>query len=148
MEALQDLLDATKRGNELDVEVAAKRCPKDVSSPGPDGWSALHLAAYSGEVSVAQRLFDAGADVNARSSNTMYSTPLHAAVSANRTEMVRVLVSRGAHINATYGDDRTPLHIAAAHGNLDIVRILVEAGADVNARVNSGSRPLDEALSS
>lgn len=51
------------------------------------------------------------------------------AAGVGRAETVRVLIARGADLNAqSYSG--TPLEVAAAHGFLEIVRLLWEAGAD------------------
>lgn len=58
------------------------------------------------------------------------------AASVGMVNAVKVLLERGADINATseMGMDGSPLVIAAGAGFLGVVRILVDAGADINAR--------------
>lgn len=46
---------------------------------------------------------------------------LHWAAREGRTNIVEMLISRGARINATNMGDDTALHLAAAHGHRDIV---------------------------
>jgi ankyrin repeat protein len=51
-------------------------------------------------------------------------------------ELVRWLLSQGAHVNAkaAWGSQGTALHSAAWNGDLEMVKLLVAAGADVLAR--------------
>lgn len=46
---------------------------------------------------------------------------MHWACKEGRTNIVDMLISRGAKINATNMGDDTALHLAAAHGHRDIV---------------------------
>jgi len=48
-------------------------------------------------------------------------------------EIVLLLLSKGARINARNYDKHTALHIAAGWGNLDVVKVLVENGANIHA---------------
>ena len=57
----------------------------------------------------------------------------------------RLLIDKGAQLEAKSGGSRTPLHGAARHGHVDIVRLLCDRGADVEARDNGGRRPLHRA---
>lgn len=63
-----------------------------------------------------------------------HGTPLHAASLNGNVDIARLLIERGADIDAPgkeyYG---TPLHAAALNGNIDIVRLLIDEGADIDA---------------
>ena len=59
----------------------------------------------------------------------------------NYPEVVKVLLDRGAKVNAADAEGRTALHEAVGWG-LETVRPLVDKGADVNARTKSGETPL------
>ena len=77
-------------------------------------------------------------------------TPLHFAAQNGHLEVVRLLLERGANVNAQNTDElwwrerRTPLHFAAQNGHLDVVRLLLERGANVNAETSgvAGWTPL------
>jgi ankyrin repeat protein len=60
-------------------------------------------------------------------------------------ETVRVLLERGADIEARDSDNWTPLHVACAWGHLAVTRLLLDAGADMNVRDNDGHAPLNVA---
>ncbi|KAL0634023.1 hypothetical protein Q9L58_007041 [Maublancomyces gigas] len=76
-------------------------------------------------------------------------TALHHAAIGGKTEMVRLLLSKGANTLTrdlcAVGDSRTPLHHAAARGHLDIIRLLVGNGADINSPDAKGGTPLQAA---
>jgi len=62
---------------------------------------------------------------------------LHLAARHGRLEAARLLLDRGAQIDAVTNDhhtQRTPLHLAANGGHLEVVRLLLERGASVAAR--------------
>lgn len=69
-------------------------------------------------------------------------SPLHWACFAGRTNIVDMLLNRGARINATNMGDDTALHLAASHGHLDCVSILLRNKADVNPLNEHGNTPL------
>lgn len=55
---------------------------------------------------------------------------------------VKILVSRGADVNAVNNDGYTPLHLAAMSGYPDKARFLLEHGAKLQALTKSGATPL------
>ncbi len=61
--------------------------------------------------------------------------------------MVKLLIARGADINADAQYGATPLHRATIYGHRDIAELLIAKGADVNARGKRlGNTPLDSAV--
>lgn len=117
-----------------------------VSAHSHDGWTALHLAAFFGQLEPAQVLIEAGANVNARSLNAMRNTPMHAAAAGRKTELVRLLAERGAEVNARQEGGWTPLHAAAQSGDRDLAQLLIALGADVKLRADNQQNALDLAL--
>ena len=67
---------------------------------------------------------------------------LHIAAVNGNDDVVRVLLERGADINARTSTQRTPLHIAVEKWHDEVVRMLLERGADVNARNMWQATPL------
>ena len=110
-----------------------------------DGWTALHLAAFFGRHTAAERLLDAGADPCAVSRNSLSNTPLHAALAGSHTEVALLLISRGADVNALDAGRHTPLHIAAENGLIDAVKALLDSGADAHAVDADDKTPLSRA---
>jgi len=64
--------------------------------------------------------------------------PLHYAAMNNSKEMIQILISKGADINAK-NNYKTPLHIAAQNHSMEIVEILITKGANINAQANIGT---------
>ncbi|KAA8893248.1 ankyrin repeat-containing domain protein [Sphaerosporella brunnea] len=70
-------------------------------------------------------------------------TPLLAAAAQGTEWAVRILIAKGANVNATKEAGETPLHAAARWGFESLIRPLVEAGANLEAPTESyGWRPL------
>ena len=69
-------------------------------------------------------------------------TPLHGVAGEEHTAMARLLIARGAHVNAANGEGTTPLHLAASPA---MARLLVDAGAHIEARDHGGNTPLHAA---
>lgn len=59
---------------------------------------------------------------------------------------VRQMISAGADVNASDGEQSSPLHLAIEQVNLEIVRRLIAAGADVNRDAGWGCSPLVHAI--
>jgi ankyrin repeat protein len=86
-------------------------------------------------------LINAGADVNAHDEQYDNTVPLIIASRADK-EMVQLLISHGADVNAQNKFGTTALLDAAFHGREDIVKILLDAGADVNQHDTDGETAL------
>ncbi|KAK2524651.1 integrin-linked protein kinase isoform X1 [Columba livia] len=69
-------------------------------------------------------------------------SPLHWACREGRSNVVDMLIMRGARINVMNRGDDTPLHLAASHGHRDIVQKLIQFKADINAVNEHGNTPL------
>lgn len=117
-----------------------------ISSYSHDGWTPLHLAAFFGRKDIAEVLLANGADVHARSRNSMQNTALHAAVAGQKPDVVPVLLAHGADVNARQHGGWTPLQAAAQNGDVELIRLLLAHGADVKARAENNQSALDLAL--
>ena len=73
-------------------------------------------------------------------------TCLMAAAYRGHLAICRLLIDKGAQVEARTSGGWTPLHIAAAYDRIDIVRLLCDHGADVDARGDRGWRPLHLAV--
>lgn len=117
--------------------------PELVTAYTPDGFTALHLAAYFGQVTAATLLLDSGADVAARSQDDVEGTPLHAAVAARHHGMCWLLLAHGAPVDAQQGGGFTALHAAARFGDHAIVQLLIVNGADPWIEADNGKTAAD-----
>jgi ankyrin repeat protein len=107
-----------------------------------DGWTPLHLAAYTGRAEAARALVSRGAPVDAVSTNATKNTPLCAALAGSGDhEIVRLLLEAGADPNFRAELGVTPLHLAASRGADALVHQLLEHGAEKAARMDDGTTP-------
>ncbi len=129
---------------ESDLKRAQKLIAKgaDVNQQNSYGYSALFLAAASGDTKIVKLLLDAGANVNARGPT---GSALARAAQQGNPEIVRLLLQAGAELEAKDSSGWTALFSAAMTGNSEIVEILLKAGANINARANNGWTALKEA---
>ena len=100
----------------------------------------LYLAARLGDLQEIRALFGIGWEPNCTGARR--ATALHGAAAAGQTDAARLLLDRGAKIEARMWGGMTPLLHAAAEGHSATVALLIERGADVNARHNNYSTPL------
>jgi uncharacterized protein len=119
--------------------------PKLATTWTEAGWSALHLAAFSGAPEVVQLLLDRGAEVDARARTRFKNTPLQAALLAGQLATAKLLLERGADPLVRQAKGFSPLHEAALLGRRDLVDLLLVAGAEINARANDGRTAVTEA---
>jgi ankyrin repeat protein len=117
--------------------------PARINDYSPDGFQALGLAAFFGQVEAAGWLLDQGAEVNTPSRNRMRVCPLHSAVAAQSLDIARNLIEHGADVNAVQSDDFTPLMGAAQNGQLDMIKLLLAHGAQPDAKRANGQTALD-----
>ncbi|KAH6936882.1 hypothetical protein HPB50_024045 [Hyalomma asiaticum] len=106
-----------------------------------EGMYPLHFAAQGGHLAVASILLSR-AESQLQCVDKLGRTPLHVAAAAGKREMVGLLHSQGAEINAADNMGWTALHFAARNGYLGVVKILVENGAYAKAVTKDGKVPL------
>jgi ankyrin repeat protein len=142
-----DLFEAAAAGRAERVRELIEAEPALVEAWSPDGFQALHLAAFFGHADAAEALLERGADPATVSRHQFIKvTPLHSAVASEGAENLRTveaLLRHGAPVNAPAEGGGTPLHSAASNGNTAIVRALVAAGADWDATKDDGKTPRD-----
>lgn len=111
-----------------------------------DGWPLLHLAAAFADEPTVRLLLDAGAEVGQVSGTPMRNHALHAALALSKdAAVIRLLIERGADVNAVQTAGYRPLHQAAVTGREDLVRMLLDAGADRTACCDRGKTPAEYA---
>lgn len=150
-----------ERGMRIDLAIAALHgdagvlrlrmaIGNDVNAADSYRCTPLYWAAAGGSPTAVSLLIDGGARVNP-TANDMAVTPLHVALSlavggdagkADRAEVVRILLERGAAVNARDAGGAAPLHYAAQGGNVAATLLLLKHGANVNARDADGETAL------
>lgn len=136
-----DVFEATALGH---VDRLRERLLDDAAAAqaySPDGFTALHLAAFFGKPEAARLLLEHGADVAAYTRNSLANQPLHAAAAGRHIEVCRVLLSAGADVNATQHGGFTPLHESAQHGDVEMSELFLSAGADTAATSDAAETP-------
>ena len=112
-------------------------------------WSPLAWASGAGRRDEVLRLLDFGAQVDFTDSNS--PTALDVAIRYRRTDVVELLLSRGADASQAAQDKETMLGLACRHLKLDgrdkpvdprIVRLLLQAGAHANQATGTDVLPL------
>ena len=140
-----DIFEATAAGRSERVAEILNRDRQQARSWSPDGFTALHFAAFFNRPEIARSLLRHGADVGAVSQNGMRVTPLHSAAAAHSREIVQVLVESGAPTNVQQQGGWTALHEAAQAGDKEMVCILLEYQADPLLRSDDGRTPVEMA---
>jgi len=169
-----ELLEAIEAGDERKGLTLLRERPELATARHESGLSALMLALYHGQGELAAALaaaapeldvFEAAAVGDAERLRTLLDespelvsawsldgfTPLHLAAFFGRLDATRLLVERGADLEAPARNEEfalqaRPLHSAAAAGRRDVCAVLLEAGADPNTRQHGGYTPYLEAV--
>jgi uncharacterized protein len=97
----------------------------------PDGFTALHLAAFTDSEEAARLLVEAGADLEARSRHETITgvRPLNTCAFARAHRVARVLLEAGADPNGEGEEGFTPLMAAREHGDEAMAQLLLGHGA-------------------
>jgi ankyrin repeat protein len=123
-----------------------------------DSRGPLLEATLVSNIEIMRYLLEQGADVNAKVEQAegqfAGATALHMAAEYGTPDMVELLVSYGANVNAIDGQGFTPLAMAASRAKPGppvepdnaIIEHLISSGADVNARGESGLSALTMAV--
>ena len=106
-----------------------------------EGYVLLCDAVDNKHTEVAKLLLTNGSKVNSKNKKRT-DTPLHFAVRNGDIEIVKMLLDRGADVDAINLYNVTPLHIAVESKKVEIVELLLNHGACVNARDCNSSTPL------
>lgn len=140
-----DIFEGAALGRIDRVRAALDDDPVAVRAFSPDGFTALHLAAFFGKTEVARRLVQAGAAVNVYSANDFHVQPLHSAAAGRHIEICRLLIAGGADVDARQRHGYTPLHAAAQNGDVELLELLLSAGANPSIAKDDGETPAQTA---
>ncbi|KAF2212469.1 hypothetical protein CERZMDRAFT_3410, partial [Cercospora zeae-maydis SCOH1-5] len=115
----------------------------ELSTEDAKGDTALHLAAWSGNVEALSLLLAHSIEVDFLSGRDGYSA-LWCAISASQIDAARLLLKHGARVNlpAASGGGLKPLHQAAVTGQNAMCELLLDRGAHVDCLDDEQNTPL------
>ncbi len=122
------LMIASFKGHSGAVRILLKK-GANVSIPADYGLTALHISAKQGHLAVSRMLVEAGADLEAATSD-LGDTPLHMAAERGHHEVMSMLIEAGANPDHRRWEGATPLFMAAQNGHTKAVKVLLRAKAD------------------
>lgn len=117
--------------------------PLAAQSPQERLWD----AAQSGDTAAVRAALDAGARVDSIDvrRNPNGRRALNWAAWFNHADVIRLLLAKGASIDARNNTGFTALHHAAENGSLEAARVLLEAGANPIIPNDNGLNPVETA---
>ncbi|XP_063828660.1 uncharacterized protein LOC135078036 [Ostrinia nubilalis] len=108
----------------------------DINIQGPEGMTALHIAAQGGDVELCTALLEAG-DVSVDSRDLGGWTPLVWAAENDHVDVVRLLLSRGADATTRDAEGNGCVHWCALAGHARSLRLLLAAAPHAHAAPNA-----------
>ncbi len=113
----------------------------DVNTVDDDRLTPLFSGVAGQDSGTVKFLIDRGANVSYKD-DECGDTPLHWVADRSNTEIVQMLLERGADVNAIGYERGTPLHVAADSGRIEHVKVLLCSGADRTVRDKDDLTPL------
>jgi len=105
------------------------------------GATPLHVTVMCSQESAAELLIERGAEIDDQGGRIV-GTPLYGAAYSGNIIIAKLLIDKGANVNAKSADKSTPLHAATNGRHVSIAKLLIDNGADVNAKKRYGRTPL------
>lgn len=133
---------AVRAGDLPALQELVEKDPVVLAFQDSQGRSLLHGAAACGHKEMARWLIERGSPVNAVT--VEMTTPLMQASLAGQLEVARLLIAKGADIEARNRYGRTALILVGRErGDVEMAKLLLDAGAGINAADRSGDTALD-----
>ncbi len=118
----------------------------NVNSLMQDGVSLIGYAIAQNNMDLLQILIENGANVNYTGGDSWANTPLQTASRLGLDNVVRILLTRNADINAVDMNGNTALHTAALNSQLSIVKLLLEKNPNLDIQNKVGNTALHLAV--
>lgn len=115
-----DFFTACVLGRMDDVKADLEADPSRVNARGVHDLPALYFAAIGGDLEIAKRLLEGGADVNAKAES---AAPIHGAVMGGSAAMVRLLLEHGADPSLPDYKGRGARQLAEDLGRRDLAEL-------------------------
>ncbi len=124
---------AQESGSNPEPQIQAQKIQRVEEGKEEDPEISIHRAAWEGDPKVVEQCLINGKDVNAK--DDLYGdTPLLWAAGFGNKEVVVMLITKGADVNAKAEEGWTPLHYATGGNDRGIAELLIANGADLNAK--------------
>ena len=118
----------------------------NVNSLMQDGVSLIGYAIAQNNMDLLQILIENGANVNYTGGDSWANTPLQTASRLGLDNVVRILLTRNADINAVDMNGNTALHTAALNSQLSVVKLLLEKNPNLDIQNKVGNTALHSAV--
>lgn len=123
------------RQNDLETVQMLMKAGAKVDTATRYGVTPIYLASLNGSAAMIDAFLRAGIDPN--TANPGGETALMTAARTGSLDAVRLLIDRGAAVNAKEKErGQTALMWAVLENHPDVARFLIEKGADINAQTN------------
>jgi ankyrin repeat protein len=110
------------------------------------GSTALHWAAWGGHAEIGNLMYDEKDEVGNRDGGNEDTAILLTRTSRYHESAIRLLLERGADINAQNSQGSTPLHWVSGAGCAPMIQCLLDNGADVNVVDRQGRTAVHRAI--
>ncbi|TNN76109.1 NF-kappa-B inhibitor epsilon [Liparis tanakae] len=132
----------TDCATEMTGEVSPSKLAPVLETQNWRGLACLHLAALNRQHPIMKLLVKKGADLNIQE-GTSGKTALHLATELHDITSVKLLLSRGANVDAAMFNGCTSLHLAVGRQDAAIANLLCQSGADTMLRNMEDETALD-----
>ena len=102
----------------------------------------IHDASQRGDYDRVRELLEKNSALVDQKDSSWGRTPLHWAAHGGHFDVIRLLVKKGADVNAADNSGGTALHAVASRGHMEAAKYLIGEEADINPIDASGRTPL------
>ena len=138
-----DMFEAAALGRVDRIKQLLREDPSLASAFSPDGFPAVGLAAFFGQLEAVKAFIAAGADIHAAAQNAFKVQAIHAAVASKNLDIVRAVLEAGADPDAAQQQGFRPIHEAGSSGSRELAELLLKYGADPTLKGDNGKNAID-----